>query len=349
MSARRVLVTGATGRIGSEVAAELRRRGHRVRALVRPGSDAGPLGAAGIEVARGDVLDRASVEAALEGCDAVVHSAGLPSLLAPRRALLELNAGAVEVVLGAALAAGVARAVLTSSSAVLGGSRRPRVADEETTSSADTIGLDYFVSKKRGEEVGLDLASRGLPLVVVRPAVVIGPGARRGSSADLVLALARRRVPAYVQGGASFCDVRDVARGHAAALERGRPGETYLLGGHNLTLDEFVNRVCRLAGVAAPPRLPVALALGATRLLALLARVGGPASPLDERVIRASRLYGFVTSARAQRELGYAIRPFEESVRDALRWDVAQGRLDPSTPELRALAAESPPPAAAAT
>lgn len=342
-----VLVTGATGLVGSAVVRELLARGLRVRAFVRPGADLTNLGdppRPGVELAQGDVLDRPSVEQALEGCQAVVHAAGLPTIGAPDRArLFAVNAGGVETVLGAALAVGVERAVLTSSAAVLGGARVPHVADEETTSSAETLGIDYFVSKLRGEEVGLDLAARGLPLAIVRPAYVLGPGDIHRSSAATVLALARGHLPAYVQGGASFCDVRDVARGHVEALLRGRAGETYLLGGQNLTMDEFVGRVCRLAGVKAPLRLPYPLASAARSAMALAARLGGPPPPVSEELLRASSLYTFVTSAKAQRELGYTIRPFEDSVRDTLRWYVARGELRPETAELRALAAEAAP------
>jgi dihydroflavonol-4-reductase len=337
----RVLVTGATGLVGGAVVRELLSRGHRVRALVRPASDLSNLQGEELELAQGDVLDRPSVERALAGQDAVIHAAGVPSLDGDRATLFAVNAGGVEVVLGAALAAGVTRAVLTSSTAVLGGSKVPRVADEETTSSAETIGLDYFVSKLRGEEAALDLAARGLPLVVVRPAFVLGPGDLYGSSAAIVLALARGAIPAYVQGGASFCDVRDVARGHVEALTHGRTGEAYILGGQNLTMDELVGRVCRAAGVKPPLRLPYAAALAATRVQALLARLGGPRPAAGEPLLAASRLYTFVTSAKAQRELGYTIRPVEESVRDTLRWYLARGQLRPTTPELEALAVEA--------
>jgi dihydroflavonol-4-reductase len=221
---------------------------------------------------------------------------------------------------------------------VLGGWRVPHVADEETTSRADTLGIDYFVSKLRGEEVGLDLAARGLPLVIVRPSFVLGPGDLYRSSPSTVLALARGQLPAYVQGGASFCDVRDVARGHVEALLRGAAGEVYLLGGQNLTMDEFVGRTCRLAGVRPPRRLPNAVALAASRALALAARLGARPAAVTPDLLEASRLYTFVTSAKAQRELGYTIRPFEDSVRDTLRWYLARGDLRPETPALRALA-----------
>ncbi len=339
----RVLVTGATGLVGGAVVRELLARGHAVRALVRPTSDLANLAGLPVEAVQGDVLDRPSVERALLGQEAVIHAAGVPTLDAEKGRLYALNAGAVEVVLGAALSAGLARAVLVSSTAVLGGATVPRVADEETTSSAETLGLDYFVSKLRGEVAALDLAARGLPLVVVRPAYVLGPGDLYASSPAVLLALARGRLPAYVQGGASFCDVRDVARGIAEALARGRTGEAYILGGQNLTMDELVGQACRAAGVKAPLRLPFAAALAATRALGLLHRLGGPPPPISEPLLEASRLYTFVTSAKAQRELGYTIRPVEQMVRDTLRWYLARGKLAPATPALRALAAEGAP------
>lgn len=332
-----VLVTGATGLVGAAVASELLGRGHRVRALVRPTSDLAGLDLTRVEVAQGDVLDRPSVEAALAGCDAVMHVAGVADLGGEKKQLYAVNAGGVEVVLGAALAAGVKRAVLTSSTAVLGGAARPRVMDEETTSSAETLGFDYFLSKKMGEEIALDLTARGLPLVVVRPSVVLGPGDLHNSSPSVVMALAKQRLPLYVQGGGSFCDVRDVARGHVDALERGRVGEAYILGGHNLTMDAMVGRTCRMAGVKPPLRVPYRLASAALRVKGLLSGFGGAAPAIHPDLLRASALYTFVTSAKAQRELGYTIRPFDESVRDTLRWYLAKGKLRATTPELEGL------------
>jgi dihydroflavonol-4-reductase len=175
---------------------------------------------------------------------------------------------------------------------------------------------------------------------VVRPSFVLGPGDIYLSSASIVVALARQKMPVYVKGGASFCDVRDVARGHVEALERGRVGETYILGGHNLTTDEMLGRVCRMAGVPTPQRVPYALASAAIKLMGLRRALGGPAPSVNPELLRASALYTFVTSAKAQRELGYTIRPFEDSVRDTLRWFVKAGVLRATTPELKALAAK---------
>ncbi len=334
----RVLVTGATGLVGSAVARELLARGHAVRALARPTSDLSNLDGTGVEVVRGDVLDLASVRAALAGCEAVVHSAGVARMGVSGGGMYEVNVRGVEVVLGAALDAGVSRAVLTSSSSVLGGTRRPAVIEESTPSNAASLGIDYFDSKVAGERAALALRERGLPLVVVRPSFVLGPGDIHRSSASIVVGLARRRVPAYVEGGASFCDVRDVAAGHAVALERGRPGDAYLLGGHNLTMSEMMARVCAAAGVPRPGRLPLFVALSLAAASEVRRRITGSRPRMTRALVRAAALYTYVSSAKAERELGYSIRPFDDMVRDTLRFAIARGNLTPETPELRAIA-----------
>jgi dihydroflavonol-4-reductase len=336
-----VLVTGATGLIGSAVARELAARGHRVRALVRATSDVAPLEGLGAEIARGDVLDRESVRLGLAGCDAVIHVAGLASFRPDHRErLFAINVGGVETVLGAALEAGVRRAVSTSSYAVtLGDLGAPRAADEETPPNAEALGIPYLVSKLRGERAALAFAARGLAVAAVRPGYVLGPGGGRGTSASTILALARRRLPVYVEGGVPFCDVRDVARGHVDALERGRAGEVYLLGGHNLEMSALVRLVAALTGVPPPRRLPRVVALAAAWAAEAVARARGRSATATVDLVRANARCGFVSSAKAERELGYAVRPLEDTLRDTLRWYLAQGALAAATPELRALTA----------
>ena len=337
----RVLVTGATGLVGSAVAKELIARGHAVRALVRATSKLSNLEGIGVELARGDVLDAASVRAALAGCEGVVHAAGIPRIGGPPAQLHAVNVEGARIVLGAALEAGVSRAVLTSSTAVLGGTRTPSVADERTPGNAEALAIPYFTSKVQGERSGLALVERGLPLVVVRPSFVLGPGDVLGSSAAIVVGLARHRVPAFVDGGASFCDVRDVAKGHVEALLRGRPGEVYLLGGHNLEMREMIPRTCALAGVKPPPQMPSSVAFAAAAVQEAVAKLTGGRSATTRDLVRAASLHTFVSSAKAVRELGYQIRPFDDMVKDTLRFALATGRLRPATPELRALAAEA--------
>jgi len=335
----KVLLTGATGFVGSWVARELAQAGHEVRALVRKTSSLQNLDGIALERAEGDVCDRASVERALGGCDAVAHVAGVAHFKpGEERRMYEVNVGGVENVLGAALAKGVKRAVLTSSTAALGGSTVKRVADESAPSSAEASGIDYFVTKYRGERAALALAARGLHVCALRPVVLLGPGDIYQSSATTFLALAKRKMPVYVDGGAAFCDVRDVARAHVVALERGRSGEVYFLGGHNMEIGEMVRKVAKVAGVKPPRRAPYPVAYAVAGAIELAARALGRHSDLSRQLVKASHFYTWVSSEKAQKELDYTIRPFEDSLRDTLRFFLQSGRLKATTPELQALA-----------
>jgi dihydroflavonol-4-reductase len=283
------------------------------------------------------VLDGPSVRAALAGREAVVHAAGI-ARIEDDPAMLEVNARGAEIVLAEAARAGVARAVHTSSTSVMGGTRSPVVLDEATPGNAEALGIRYFLSKVRAERAAFDLARRGL---------TAGRGARRSSwarrythrsSASIVTALVRRRIPAYVEGGASFCDVRDVAAGHVAALERGRLCEVYVLGGHNQRIGELTARVCALAGVRPPPRIPVPAALAFAALQEGWARLSGGRAATRRELVRAAALYTFASSEKARHELGYAIRPLDEMIRDTLRFALERGAIRAETAELREIA-----------
>lgn len=336
----KVLVTGATGFVGSAVVRELLARGHAVRALVRAKSKLANLEGLAIEKSEGDVLDEPSVKRAVEGCEGVIHTAGTVDYRPRSRDLLySLNGHGPEIVLGAALAAGVKRAVHTSSVAAMGGTRAPEVRDETSPSLAEESGIHYFISKLRGEQAALALAKKGLPVVVVRPVFVSGPGDIYWSSGTTLLALARRQFPVYVPGGAGAADVRDIARGHVDALERGRVGEAYILGGENLEMAELTRRVAKAAGVKAPIPVPYGVAITVATIGEKLAGLFGKDPPMPVDLVKSSALYTFTSSAKAEKELGYQVRPFADSLRDTLRFFMEQGRLKPSTPELQAIAA----------
>ncbi len=342
----KILVTGATGFIGSWVVRELTAAGHLARVLVRKNSNLANLsallagsGGAQVERAEGDVLDAASVDKALLGCDGVIHTAGVAHINPDDPLMMHrVNTEGTEIVLSAALRAQVKRAVLTSSVAAMGGSKTARVADESTPSNAEELGMQYNVSKWRGEQAGLRLCRQGLPLCVLRPVVALGPGDVYQSSTSTFLALAQHRLPVYVAGGAALGDVRDIARAHVAALTRGRIGEVYIVGGHNLEVAALVAQVAAITGVPAPRPLPYPLALA----LAAAAELSGKALRrkigLSRQLVMASHLYTWVSSARAIAELGYTIRPLQESLKDTFRYFLKNGRLKPTTPELQALA-----------
>lgn len=341
----KVLVTGATGFLGSWVVRNLVESGHTARVLCRKTSkldNLEPLLGEHVEKAFGDVLDGASVKAALDGCQAVIHTAGIPHFSPddPDR-MYRVNAHGSGIVMEAALAAKVERAILTSSVAAMGGSETTRVATEDTPTNAEDIGLDYCRSKLHGEREARAVADKGLSLVILRPVVVLGPGDLFNSSTATVLGFVRKRMPVYVEGRAGFGDVRDMAEAHVAALTQGRPGETYILGGHNLTITELVAAIEDISGVGAPPKVPYPLAYAVAYVRERMARLSGKHDPISTQLVKAGHLCTWASSDKAKAELGYRIRPLRESMRDTLAFAMKTGKLRPTTDKLRALAQEA--------
>jgi dihydroflavonol-4-reductase len=313
----RTLVTGATGFVGSHITRLLVERGDEVRALVRPGSDGRALDGLELEKVRGDVGDRRAVRRALRDVDRVFHAAGTTNLRLPREATFALNVEGTRIVLEEALRADVDRVVYTSSVAAVGPARRGSVATEANVWDAARYGIAYVDSKHEAERVARSLAERGLPVVIVNPAHVLGAGDHGRSSTVLVRRFLRRQIPAYVDGTINIVGVQDVARGHLLADERGAPGERYILGNRNFTLDRLLNDLGRLSGVEPPSvKLPVALALA-------LARAGQPVpgswTPAPAEVRAASLRWAF-SSAKAKRELGWRTSPHEDCLEETIAW-----------------------------
>jgi dihydroflavonol-4-reductase len=328
------LVTGASGFVGSAVARALLAHGHPVRVLVRRGSDRRNLVGLPVEIAEGDLTDPGSLARAAAGCRHVFHVAADYRLWVPDPAgMLRTNVAGTRALMRAALAAGVERVVYTSSVAALGLTADGTPADETTPVDEPAIVGPYKRSKYLAEQAVLELirAAR-LPAVIVNPSAPVGPRDIKPTPTGRMIAdAASGRMPAYLDTGLNIVHVDDVAEGHLLALERGRIGEKYILGGENLSLASLLALVAELAG-RRPPRVrlsegvlwPVALASEG------LARVAGIAPLVTRDHLRMARKKMFFSSAKAQAELGYAARPAREAVADAIAWFRAQGVVPPA-------------------
>jgi dihydroflavonol-4-reductase len=317
----KALVTGATGFVGSHVARVLLDAGHEVTVFRRAGSPLANLEGLPVRHAIGDLHDAASIREAVRAKDAVFHVAALYALWArDRHEFFEVNVEGTRRVLRAAAEAGARRIVYTSTVGAVRGCALGEVADETAVFNLDATRDPYVQSKRRAEEVAFELCAVGAPVVVVNPAGPIGPGDLRPTpTGEILVKFVNGKLPGYTGGGANFVDVRDVARGHLAAWERGRIGERYILGGRNLTVAELMQLLARETGLPAPRlRFPFfAVSLLATVLEVVAALTGRP--PLLTRAnVRILRHHLHVSSAKAERELGFSPRPLEESVRDAI-------------------------------
>lgn len=324
----RVLVTGATGFIGSHVAAALVRRGDQVRVLRRKESRTIALDELDVEHRYGDVLDREAVTAAVHGCDLVFHVAAVASYWRARREdVYRVNVQGTRVVLDACLAAGVDRMVHTSSVAALGIPRDEKPADETQELDRNAERWPYAHSKHLAEQEVRAAVAQGLSAVIVNPAVVIGPGDHNLISGSMIVEMAKRPLPAAPPGGASMADIDAVVQGHLAAAERGRTGERYILGGENLTYREITAIIAQIVGRPAPRwTIPAWVLPPAATALDIINRfVARPIASGDQVRLAAHNV--FFDSGKAIRELDYRVLPFRDAAARAYQWYAERGYL----------------------
>ncbi len=320
----RILVTGGSGFLGSSVVRALIARGSRVRALVRSTSRLANFQGLDCEVVTGDLTDTESLKAALRGVRYLFHVAADYRLWAPDPSvILRANVEGTRNLMREALRARVERIVYTSSVAALKVAGAVGPVDETAVLAAEEAIGAYKRSKTLAERAVEELILRDeLPAIIVNPTTPIGPrDIRPTPTGRILLDAARGRIPAFVDTGLNFAHVDDIAEGHLLAFERGRIGERYILGGENLSLQELLGAIATLTGRPAPrlklPRAPLyPLAFGAE----VLARLTGKEPLLTVDGLRMSRYRMFFTSAKAERELGYRSRPYQEGVIDALAW-----------------------------
>lgn len=327
----RVLLTGAAGFVGSAVARALRREGAVLRVLVRPTSPRTNLDDLEAQVAIGDIRDSRAVEQALEGCRHLFHVAADYRLWArDPEEIVRNNVAGVTGVMEAALAAGVERVVYTSSVATLRLSPDGAPADETGPLTEDEAIGAYKRSKVAAERIVQQMAAdRGLPAVIVSPSTPIGPrDVRPTPTGRIIVEAARGRMPAYVETGLNLAHVDDVADGHLLAWRKGRVGETYILGGQDASLSEMLREIAALTGRKAPTvRLPLGPLQPLAELAELYGRVTGREPFLTKDALKMARHHMYFSSAKAARELGYAARPYQEALSDALQWFGERGYL----------------------
>ncbi len=325
----KTFVTGATGFLGSHVARALADVGAELRLLVRPTSNLKNLEGLKAETAVGDLRDAASLERAMSGCDTVFHVAADYRLwvLDPEE-MYRSNVEGTRAILEAARKNGVGRVVYTSSVATMGFTGNGQPADENSpVALADMIG-PYKRSKFMAEQIALEAGRGGMHVVTVNPTTPVGEqDVKPTPTGRIVVDFMKRKFPAYVETGLNLVDVQECARGHVAALEKGRPGERYILGGENLTLKQILDTLGNITGLPSPTiKLPYFFAF-ATGVIdeAITGRLlkREPRATVD--TVRMGKKKMFASSSKAERELGWKIVPVEAALRRAVEWFRANG------------------------
>ena len=322
-------VTGATGFVGSHVARVLAEQGADLRLLIRSGSDPRNIQTLNADRVVGDLRDPASIERAMSGCDVVFHVAADYRLwVRDPQEMYRANVEGTRALLEAARKNKVRRVVYTSSVATMGFTSNGRPADEDFPVSLDNMIGHYKRSKFMAEEVALEAGRGGMDVVVVNPTTPVGEqDIKPTPTGRIVVDFLKKKFPAYVDTGLNLVDVTECARGHVAALEKGRTGERYILGGENLTLKQILDKLAAITGLPSPKiKLPYAVALAAGVVDEVVTgRILGrePRATID--AVRMGRKKMFVSCAKAERELGWNIVPVDDALRRAVEWFQTNG------------------------
>lgn len=319
----KALVTGATGFVGSAIVRELLRNGKEVKVLIRKNSSTKNIDGLEFEKAYGDIRDKESVKAALKGCDTLYQTAALYEFWGhTKKEFYDVNVEGTKSALAAALEQRVGKVVYTSSIVALGAHGREPPANESADFNLWKTGDHYSITKYLGQVEALKMAEKGLPVVIVNPGVVMGVGDIRPTpSGRTILGVVNKKMPGYMDGGANYVDVEDVARGHILAAQKGRIGEKYVLGNANLSILELCKLVGDVAGVQ-PPRLklPYHAVLATSYLYLLIAGITKQPPPVSPEAARLTRMYMYFDSSKAVKELGFTQTPIRTTVEKAVNW-----------------------------
>ncbi len=324
----RIFLTGATGFVGAHVARAAAERGAELRLLVRPTSNRVYLPSRA-DLVTGDLRAPEGFASALAGCDALIHVAADYRLWVPDPAeMYRANVEGTRKLLQLAREAGVPRVVYTSSVATMGFLTDGTVVDEATpVTEANMIG-HYKRSKWMAEQIALDAARSGQQVIVLNPTTPIGAlDTKPTPTGRIVVDFLNRNFPAYVKTGLNLVDVREIARMHLRALEVGRPGERYILGGENFTLKQILDKLGAITGLPSPRmQVPHAVAMAFAFFdETITGKLRGKEPRATVEAVRMGRKMMFASSTKAERELGFQVLPVEEALREACRWFVANG------------------------
>jgi len=324
------LITGATGFLGSHIVKKLVKRGEKVKVLLRKTSNTSNIENIDVERVYGDILDGNSIKDALKACDTLYHTAGLTSSKkADYKKMEDINIKGTINVLSAALESGIKKAVYTSSVAAIGADSAGGVINENTTFMLENEGIQYVNTKYHAEKEALKIYEKSLPLVIVNPSVVLGPGDIYLSTTGLIIRYCKKRIPGYLDSGFNVVDVEDVAEGHILAAEKGRTGERYILGNKNITILELFKLMEEITGIPSPKmKFPYFFALTMGFIVERILGISLPNfSAMDIDTVKLSKFNWYCDSTKAIRELGFPQTPIEETLEKTVKWFKDNGYL----------------------
>ncbi|GJD19942.1 sugar epimerase [Rivularia sp. IAM M-261] len=323
----KALVTGATGFVGSAIVRQLLEDGQEVKALVRKESDIKNLEKLDIEIAYGDITDYESIEQAMQGCHSVYHGAAMVAFWVPRkdRHLFDLvNVQGSKNVFSAALKLNIEKVIYTSTISTIGSYGKDTPTTEENNFNLWDMSIEYEQSKYSAEFEAYRFAAKGLPIVVVMPSAPLGArDIKPNPTGKLILDFLSRRIPGYIDGGANFIDVDDVAYGHILAAKKGKVGERYILGHENLSIVDLFTALEEISGIPAPKfKLPYISALKLAQAMEFISDHITNQHPLyTAPMVKFSSLYYFINTSKANQELGFEPRSsVKQAAIKAIQW-----------------------------
>ena len=325
----KVFLTGATGFVGAHVARHLADQGAQMRVLVRPTSNLANLEGLNAETVAGDLLQPEGLRTAIRGCDALMHVAADYRLwVRDPKTMYAANVEGTRALLRLAHEEGVPRSVYTSSVATMGFREDGTIVDENTPVSIDDMVGHYKRSKFLAEQAAIEAAKAGQQVIILNPTTPIGPqDVKPTPTGRIVVDFLNKKFPAYMDTGLNLVDVSEVARTHCTALEMGRPGERYILGGENLTLKQILDKMSAITGLPSPTmKVPYAVAMAFAFFdETITGRILGKEPRATVEEVRMGKKKMFASSAKAQRDLGFHIVPVYEALRAAINWFRAHG------------------------